>query len=165
MRTMCILLRIFGLDGHSESIFTLLFRCGGIWERPTLKIFQLNTAFDRQELGRSERSNLEKKIDHLKVLVEGGRLDVFAEYKATLAALANIVNHEQNGLKVRSRVQWAEEGESSSSFFFKSVNNIIILIILINMSMEPLPFCLPFKNFILSSLQLQELISIYKISC
>ena len=70
---------------------------------------------------RSERSNLEKLISNLKIQIDAGNSSVIPQYKRLLDQLAKLDAHQAEGLRVRSRVQWAEEGESSSAFFFKTI--------------------------------------------
>ena len=70
---------------------------------------------------RSERANLEKQIRNLKIQIDAGNSSVIPQYKQLLDQLAKLDAHQAEGLRVRSRVQWAEENESSSAFFFKTI--------------------------------------------
>ncbi len=46
-------------------------------------------------------------------------MSCFDAYQSTLLKLAELERAEALSAKVRSRVRWAEEGETSSSFFFR----------------------------------------------
>ena len=92
------------------------------WDAGKAEIKSISIKFcsSRAKRRRQRRSLLEARIASLKALLDQGDASVMGSYKECLAELALLDKLETDGLKVRSRVKWAEEGESSSSFFFKS---------------------------------------------
>ena len=62
-------------------------------------------------------SSLERTLFFLKCRAAGGD-EVAALLSDTKAELAELHRQQAQGCRVRSKVQWAEEGESSSAYFF-----------------------------------------------
>ena len=56
---------------------------------------------------------------HLKTRIDEGLVSCFDAYKSTLLKLASLDQNEAEAAKVRSRVRWAEKGETSYPFFFR----------------------------------------------
>ena len=67
----------------------------------------------------TSRSLLTALATHLKNRIDDGMMSCFDVYQSTLLKLAELEQAEALSAKVRSRVRWAEEGETSSSFFFR----------------------------------------------
>ena len=65
------------------------------------------------------RSLLVNLSQHLKSQIDLGRLSLLSVYESTLSKIASIDSVAAEGARIRSRIRWAEEGESSSSFFFR----------------------------------------------
>ena len=69
---------------------------------------------------RAQRRNLLVKLaSHLKCKVDSGFLSCWEVLESVKSQIASIDLISAKGAQVRSRVQWAEEGESSSKFFFR----------------------------------------------
>lgn len=58
-------------------------------------------------------------IDHLKSQVDSGSTSCLGPYHSALAELAELDSLAAKGAQVRSRIKWAEEGETSSAYFFR----------------------------------------------
>ena len=56
---------------------------------------------------------------HLKVKVDAGTVSLLEVYHRVLGKIAVLDQVDAEGARVRSRIQWAEEGESSSHFFLR----------------------------------------------
>ena len=65
------------------------------------------------------RDLLVRLINHLKVKVDLGSTFCLDPYHSALSELAALDSRAAKGAQVRSRVRWAEEGESSSAYFFR----------------------------------------------
>ena len=65
----------------------------------------------------SSRALLNALASHLKSRIDEGFTSCFDVYQSTLLKIAKIDQDEAQAAKVRSRVRWAEQGESSSSYF------------------------------------------------
>ena len=72
----------------------------------------------RKELSR-ERIRITNRLIKLKSKLVNGNLSVKPEILESESALNVIFRQELDGIKIRSRVQWIEEGEMPSRFFFK----------------------------------------------
>ena len=57
--------------------------------------------------------------DHLKLKIDLGHVSLMPIYQNVLSKIANIDLSAAQGAKVRSRIKWAEEGETSSRYFLK----------------------------------------------
>ena len=66
------------------------------------------------------RATLTNLATHLKNRIDNGVGGLFHTYELVLGELASIDQIAAEGARVRSRIQWAEEGESSSRFFLRS---------------------------------------------
>ena len=56
---------------------------------------------------------------HLKNHIDMGRTSFLSIYESVQSRITAIDLHEAQGARVRSRIKWAEEGETSSSYFFR----------------------------------------------
>ena len=67
--------------------------------------------------GHTSRSLLSSLALHLKLKIDAGQVSFLSIYQNVLAKLAAFDLKDAQGAKVRSRVKWAEEGETSSRYF------------------------------------------------
>ena len=65
----------------------------------------------------TSRSLLSSLASHLKFKIDAGQVSLLTVYQNVLAKLAAIDLSDAQGARVRSRVKWAEEGETSSRYF------------------------------------------------
>ena len=65
------------------------------------------------------RSLLVNLADHLKSKIDLGMVSLLEVYKSVLSHIAEIDLLAASGAQVRSRIHWAEEGETSSRYFFR----------------------------------------------
>ena len=91
------------------------------WDRgkDRLKGIIIRFSRERSKKDSSARSVLSNLLDHLKRQIDDGRdslLPVFENVKARIAHFDSIA---AEGARVRSRVKWAEEGETSSRYFLR----------------------------------------------
>ena len=68
-----------------------------------------------------DRAVLVSLVDHLKFQVDRGSTSCVGPYRSALAKLKRRDTEAAQGLKVRARIQWAEDGETSSAYFFRLV--------------------------------------------
>ena len=67
----------------------------------------------------AERSSLTKQLIQAKNALHSGDVRVAPAVRDLENALASLISKEAGGAKIRSRVQWIEEGEKSMRFFFR----------------------------------------------
>ena len=67
----------------------------------------------------SARTLLSNLSVHLKAQIDAGRVSLFPVYQSILSQIAGLELKVAEGARVRSRVRWAEEGETSSSYFLR----------------------------------------------
>ena len=67
---------------------------------------------------RRERDLLVRLADHLKKKLDAGMTSVVEPLESVLISIADMDRTAAAGVRVRARVKWAEEGESSSKYFF-----------------------------------------------
>ena len=72
----------------------------------------------RRELSR-ERVRITNRLIKLKSRLAAGNLSVKPEILELESALNAVFRQELDGIKIRSRTKWIEEGEKPTSFFFK----------------------------------------------
>ena len=91
------------------------------WDVGKLKIKELSLSYctSRARKLRFQRSRLNDQINGFKTRIDNGDASLVPDYKRLLSSLAAMDAEEARGEMVRSRIQWAEEGERSSSFFAK----------------------------------------------
>ena len=68
---------------------------------------------------REKRNLLCNLVEHLKRKIDYGSTSCVDAYKNAFVNLGKLDLEAANGARVRSRVQWAEEGETSSKYFFR----------------------------------------------
>ena len=56
---------------------------------------------------------------HLKAKIDAGTVSLLEVSHRVLGKIADLDQVDAEGARVRSRIQWAEEGESSSCFFLR----------------------------------------------
>ena len=65
------------------------------------------------------RTLMSRLADHLKVKIDLGQVSLLPVYSNVLSKISALDLSDAQGAKVRSRVKWAEEGESSSRYFLR----------------------------------------------
>lgn len=65
------------------------------------------------------RSLLSNLASHLKSRIDSGVVSCIEVYQNVLSQISNLDSLAAKGSQIRSRVRWAEEGETSSSFSFR----------------------------------------------
>ena len=90
------------------------------WDRGKALLKGLAISFCRRQSDerRQSRTVLTSLASHLKSLVDAGRVSLLRIFHRVQSQIAQLDRFEAESAKVRSRIRWAEEGESSSSFFF-----------------------------------------------
>lgn len=69
------------------------------------------------------RTLLVQLLDHLKCKVDQGFISLVPVLKNVPNKIASLDLPDAKGAKVRSRFQWAEEGEASTKFFLRLEKN------------------------------------------
>ena len=72
----------------------------------------------KRELSRNQ-IRITNRLINLKKLLMNGENSVKAEILELESMLNTTFKKEQEGIKIRSRAKWIEEGETPSRFFFK----------------------------------------------
>ena len=67
----------------------------------------------------SSRSLLTALANHLRGRIDSGFVSLLNVYEGVLARIAALDCQDAEGARIRSRVQWAEEGEASTRFFLR----------------------------------------------
>ena len=65
-----------------------------------------------------DQVNLTKRLSVLKNLLVSGVTSVQSEIRELEASLNALLTAELNGIKIRSRVKWIEEGKLPTRYFF-----------------------------------------------
>jgi exonuclease III len=86
-----------------------------------LKLLSINYSTHLNKKRRAARVYLDSRAATLKIQLDAGHVTVLPEYKKIRNELATLDAHQVQALRVRSRVRWAEEGESSSSYFLCTI--------------------------------------------
>lgn len=73
----------------------------------------------KQSERRQCRSLLSTLAAHLKFKIDNGLVSLLEVYERVLGKIADLDRSAAEGARVRSRVRWAEEGETSSHFFLR----------------------------------------------
>ena len=91
------------------------------WELGKSKIKGLTVTYCKKRVAaqREKRNLLCNLIEHLKRKIDNGSTSCVDAYKNALVNLGKLDLEAANGARVRSRVQWAEEGETSSKYFLR----------------------------------------------
>lgn len=91
------------------------------WDRGKERIKGIAIDFCARESKDSKlcRSLLVNLATHLKSKVDLGMVSLLDVYESVQSRIANIDLSAARGAQVRSRVRWAEEGETSSRYFFR----------------------------------------------
>ena len=89
------------------------------WDQGKFYLREFTQTFSKSKAAdkRSRKSHLTCQLHTLQLLFESGDRTAFTELCAVQQELRSIALHEAKGAQVRTRYQWAEEGETSSSFF------------------------------------------------
>ena len=91
------------------------------WDKGKSRIKGLAIDFccNKQSERRQSRSVLTALAAHLKAKIDAGTVSLLDVYHRVLSRIAEFDQSDAEGARVRSRIQWAEEGESSSRFFLR----------------------------------------------
>ena len=91
------------------------------WDKGKSRIkgLAINFCSNKQSERRQSRSVLTALAAHLKAKIDAGTVSLLDVYHRVLGRIAEIDQSDAEGARVRSRIQWAEEGESSSRFFLR----------------------------------------------
>ena len=84
-----------------------------------LKGLAIKSCSSKSKERNQARTLLQSLAQHLKVQIDFGRVSLLSIYEATLSKLASLDLEAAEGARIRSRTQWAEEGEASTSYFFR----------------------------------------------
>ena len=89
------------------------------WDQGKFYLRELTQTYSKSKAAdqRSRKSYLTRQLHTLQSLFESGDRTAFAKLCEVQQELRSIALHEAKGAQVRTRCQWAEEGETSSSFF------------------------------------------------
>ena len=69
---------------------------------------------------RARRSHLEEKVKSLEsVISSDSGAEILHDYSEAKTELEKVYNHIAEGIILRSRAQWYEEGEKSTSYFLR----------------------------------------------
>ena len=88
-------------------------------EKSKIKGLTVTYCKKRVAAQREKRNLLCNLVEHLKRKIDNGSTSCADAYKNALVKLGKLDLEAANGARVRSRVQWAEEGETSSKYFFR----------------------------------------------
>lgn len=117
---MLTLFPLFVISGRFGNLRKVLFSSlSKWWDRGKERIKGIAVQFcciksKEKHMSRSLLSNL---ASHLKFKIDDGLVSLLPVYQNVLAKLASLDLVDAQGAKVRSRVKWAEEGETSSRYF------------------------------------------------
>lgn len=91
------------------------------WDRGKEHIKRMAISFssEKRSFALKSRDILTTLAAHLKVKIDAGAVSLLEVYSRVLNKLAAFDRADAEGARVRSRVQWAEEGEMSSRFFLR----------------------------------------------
>ena len=91
------------------------------WELGKSKIKGLTVTYCKKRVAaqRERRNLLCNLVEYLKRKIDNGSTSCVDAYKNASVNLGKLDLEAANGASVRSRVQWAEEGETSSKYFFR----------------------------------------------
>ena len=91
------------------------------WDLGKCKVkgLSINYCKEKSRERHSSRSVLINLVSHLKLRIDSGVVSCIEVYHNVLAQISTLDSIAAKGSQVRSRVRWAEEGETSSSFFFR----------------------------------------------
>ena len=100
--------------GHPDFVSVLDW-----WDQGKFYLREITQTFSKAKAAgrRSRKSSLTRQLHHLQSLFESGDQAAFSQLCAVQQELRGIALYEAKGAQVRTRCQWAEEGETSSSFF------------------------------------------------
>lgn len=91
------------------------------WDRGKERIKGIAVRYSahRKKTDVSSYSLLTALADHLRKRLDSGLVSLLDVYENVLTRIAALDRHEAEGARVRSRIQWAEEGETSTRFFLR----------------------------------------------
>ena len=98
------------------------------WDYLKYKIFRFSKQYanERAEKRKSRRKHLEEKVSKLEreiVDTEGDSEDVILEYESAKNELEKLYEYITNGIILRSKAQWYEEGEKNTKYFLSLEKN------------------------------------------
>lgn len=91
------------------------------WDAGKSKIKGLAIRFssEKSKQRNMERDLLTRLLDHLKAKIDIGGTSFLDVYLSVQSRLSKLDAAAARGAQIRSRVKWAEEGETSSSYFYR----------------------------------------------
>lgn len=91
------------------------------WDRgkERIKGIAVRHSAHRKKTDISSYSLLTALADHLRKRLDSGLVSLLDVYEKVLTRITALDRHEAEGARVRSRIQWAEEGETSTRFFLR----------------------------------------------
>lgn len=91
------------------------------WDRGKERIKGLAIRFcsKKQLESRQSRSVLDTLAAHLKFKIDNGTVSLLDVYERVLGKIAELDRSAAESARIRSRIKWAEEGETSSRFFLR----------------------------------------------
>ena len=94
---------------------------GDWWDDLKVRIRTLSIDFSvrKHKKSNAERSSLTKQLIRAKNALHSGDLSAAPAVKNLESALSTLISKEAEGVKIRSRAQWLEEGEKPTRFFFQ----------------------------------------------
>lgn len=88
-------------------------------EKKELKVLLFVFCGKKQLESRQSRSVLVTLAAHLKFKIDDGTVSLLDVYERVLGKIAELDRSAAEGARIRSRIKWAEEGETSSRFFLR----------------------------------------------
>ena len=91
------------------------------WDRGKERIKGIAIKFStrKKKTETSSRDLLSALANHLRGRIDSGSTSLLDVYERVLARIAALDRHAAEGARVRARVQWIEEGETSTRFFLR----------------------------------------------
>jgi len=108
----------FGCLGSLGRAPLALFSLGGTGARRKSRVLPLIIVKKNPKCNVT-RSVLVSLADHLKFKIDQGQVSFLPIYQSVYSKVASLDLLAVQGAKVRSRIKWAEEGETSSRYFLK----------------------------------------------
>ena len=92
------------------------------WEFVEYKIFRFSKGYENEqaEKRKARRTSLEKKVGDLEkqvVETKGNSESIVTEYENAKTELEKLCNYITNGIILRSKAHWYEQGEKNAKYF------------------------------------------------
>ena len=92
---------------------------GGTGVRNILRALPSVFCLGKRAERKTSRSVYTALACHLKSHIDAGRISFLELYEKVLKKISELDKFEAHGARIRSRVQWAEEGDMSSKYFLR----------------------------------------------